>query len=180
LGGLGAMRRLFYHDTQISSLPIYKAHIKTFVQYAAAEALVREITMQKLKQAAANKKKRSKKTIEMSVVCLKTWKIHQETQRVVKREKQKIIDDKRKTAAEKAAGKGKSKGKGKGKNKSKNNGQLVIKVPGEAIDSLFREDHEDDEIEAQLAAELEATTLNAATTITRSSRTRRAPVRYRQ
>ena len=33
---------------------------------------------------------------------------------------------------------------------------------------------------SQLAAELEATTLNAATTTTRSSRTRRAPVRYRQ
>jgi hypothetical protein len=116
----------------------------------------------------------------MSVVCLKTCKIHQETQRVVEREKQKIINDKRKAAAEKAAGKGKSKSKGKSKNKSKNNGQLVIEVPGEAIDSLFREDHEDDEIEAQLAAELEATTLNAATTTTRSSRTRRAPVRYRQ
>jgi hypothetical protein len=140
LGGLGAMRKLFYHNTQIS-LPIYKAHIKTFVQYAAAEALVRETTMQKLKQAAANKKKRSKKTVGMSVVCLETWKIHQETQRVIKREKQKIIDDKRKAAAEKAAGKSKSKGKNKGKNKSKNNGQLVIEIPGEAIDSLFREDH---------------------------------------
>jgi hypothetical protein len=136
--------------------------------------------MQKLKQAAANKKKRSKKTVGMTVVCRETWEIHQETQRVAEREKQKIIDDKRKAAAEKAAGKGKSKGKGKGKNKGKNNSQLAIEVPGEAIDSLFREDHEDDEIEAQLAAELEATTLNAATTTTRSSRTRRAPVRYRQ
>ena len=116
----------------------------------------------------------------MSVVCLKTWEIYQETQRVIEREKQKIIDDKRKAAAKKAAGKGKSKDKDKGKNKSKNNGQLVIKVPGETIDSLFREDHEDDEIEAQLAAELEATALNAATTTSRSSRTRRAPVRYRQ
>jgi hypothetical protein len=100
---------------------------------------------------------------------------------VAKREKQKIIDDKRKAAAEKAAGKGKSKGKNKGKNKGKkNNNQLAIEVPGEAIDSLFREDYEDNEIKAQLAAELEATTLNAATTTTRSSRTRRAPVRYRQ
>jgi hypothetical protein len=32
-------------DTQTPSLPIYKAHIKTFVQHAAAEALVRETTM---------------------------------------------------------------------------------------------------------------------------------------
>jgi hypothetical protein len=125
------MRRLFYHDTQIFSLPIYKAHIKTFVQYAAAEALVRETTIQKLKQTAANKKKRSKKTVGMSVVCLETWKIYQKTQRVIEREKQKIIDNKRKTAAKKAAGKGKSKGKDKGKNISKNNGQLVIEIPGE-------------------------------------------------
>jgi hypothetical protein len=120
----------------------------------------------------------------MSVVCPETWEIHQEAQRVAEREKQKIIDDERKTAAEKAAGKskskGKGKGKGKGKNKGKNNGQLAIEVPGEAIDLLFREDHGDDEIEAQLAAELEAITFNAATTTTRSSRTRRAPVRYRQ
>jgi hypothetical protein len=99
---------------------------------------------------------------------------------VTEREKQKIIDDKRKAAAEKAAGKGKSKGKDKGKNKGKNNGQLAIEIPGEAIDLLFREDHENNEIEAQLAAELEAIILNAATTITRSSRIRRAPVRYRQ
>jgi hypothetical protein len=75
-----------------------------------------------LKQIAANKKKRSKKTVKISVVYLKTWKIHQKTQRVIKREKQKIINDKYKAAAEKAAGKGKSKGKDKSKNKSKNNG----------------------------------------------------------
>jgi hypothetical protein len=43
--------------------------------------------MQKLKQAAANKKKRSKKIIKISVVCLKTWEIHQETQRMAEREK---------------------------------------------------------------------------------------------
>jgi hypothetical protein len=57
---------------------------------------------------------------------------------------------------------------------------LAIEVPGEAIDSLFREDYKNNKIEAQLAAELEAITLNAATTTTRSSRTRRALVRYRQ
>jgi hypothetical protein len=99
---------------------------------------------------------------------------------VAEREKQKIINNKRKTAAKKVASKGKNKGKGKGKNKGKNNNQLAIKVPGEAINSLFREDHKNDKIKTQLAAELEATTLNAATTTTRSNRTRRAPVKYRQ
>jgi hypothetical protein len=77
--------------------------------------------MQKLKQAAANKKKRSKKTVGMTVICPETWEIHQKRQRVAKREKQKIINNKRKAAAKKAAGKGKSKSKGKGKNKDKDN-----------------------------------------------------------
>jgi hypothetical protein len=59
-------------DTQTPFLPIYKAHVKIFIQYATTETLVRETTMQKLKQAAANKKKRSKKTIKMTVVCPET------------------------------------------------------------------------------------------------------------
>jgi hypothetical protein len=42
----GIINRL---DIQTPSLPIYKAHVKTFVQHAAAEALVREATIQKLK-----------------------------------------------------------------------------------------------------------------------------------
>jgi hypothetical protein len=40
---------------------------------------------------------------------------------VTEREKQKIINDKRKVAAKKAAGKDKNKSKGKGKNKDKDN-----------------------------------------------------------
>jgi hypothetical protein len=47
--------------TQTPSLPTYRATVKAFVELTAAEALVRETTMKKLKEAAANKKKRSKK-----------------------------------------------------------------------------------------------------------------------
>ena len=56
-------------DTQTPSVAAYKTVIKTYVQHAAAEALVRDTTMKKLKEAAANKKKRSKKTIGLSTVC---------------------------------------------------------------------------------------------------------------
>jgi hypothetical protein len=69
---------------------------------------------------------------------------------------------------------GKSKGKGKDKNKGKNNNQLIIEILEKAIDH-----EEDDNIEVQLAAELEATTFNKVTTITRSGRIRRASIRYR-
>ena len=173
-------------NIQILSVTAYKTVIKTYVQHAAAEALVRDTTIKKLKEAAANKKKRSKKTIGLSTVCPETWEFHLETQRVAEREKQKVIDNKRKAAIKKAAGKSKSKtnekskGKGKGKNKGKDNEQLAIETSDEVIDSLFQEDHEedDDEIGAQLAAELDATTLDKITT-TRSNKIRRTPVRYR-
>jgi flagellar biosynthesis/type III secretory pathway protein FliH len=120
------------------------------------------------------------------VVCPETWEIHLQEQREAKRAKEETNKAKREAAAlrkangegkttGKATGKatGKSKGKGKGKNKGKNNDQLTIETSEEAID------HEDDDVEAQLAAELEATTLTEVTNTTRSSRIRRAPVRYR-
>jgi hypothetical protein len=57
---------------QISFLPTYKITVKIFVEYTAAEILIREITMKKLKETAANKKKRSKKIIRLIMICLET------------------------------------------------------------------------------------------------------------
>jgi hypothetical protein len=74
-------------DTQTPLIATYKTTIKTFVQYAAAKALVQDTTMNKLKEAAANKKKRSKQTVGLSCVCPETWEIHQEAQRIAKRAK---------------------------------------------------------------------------------------------
>jgi hypothetical protein len=76
----------------------------------------------------------------------------------------------------KAIGKatGKSKDKGKSKNKGKNNNQLTIKISKKVIDH-----EEDDNVEIQLAAELEVIILNEITTTIRSNRIRRASVRYR-
>jgi hypothetical protein len=58
---------------------------------------------------------------------------------------------------------------------------LTIKIFEKAINSLFRDiDYEeDDKVEVQLAAELEAIIFNEATTTTRSDRIRLSSVRYR-
>jgi hypothetical protein len=112
---------------------------------------------------------------------------HSKKQREKIRARDKINEAKRKTAANKTNSKdkskinSKSKNKDKGKNNSKNNNQLIIEISEKVINSLFRDINyeEDDEVEAQLAAELEAIIFNKATTTTRSGRIRRAPVRYR-
>jgi hypothetical protein len=63
-------------NIQILFLPIYKVIVKIFVEHTAAEVLIREITIKKLKKTAANKKKRSKKIIELTVIYSETWEIH--------------------------------------------------------------------------------------------------------
>jgi hypothetical protein len=63
-------------NIQIPSLSTYKAIVKIFVEYTAAETLIRKITIKKLKEAAANKKKRSKKIIGLTIIYPEAWKIH--------------------------------------------------------------------------------------------------------
>jgi hypothetical protein len=63
-------------NIQISSLPIYRAIVKIFIEHTIIEALVREITMKKLKKIAANKKKRSKKIIGLTIIYPETWEIY--------------------------------------------------------------------------------------------------------
>jgi hypothetical protein len=109
-----------------------------------------------LQEAAANKKKRSKKIIELNIVCPETWKIIQEKQREKIRARDEANEAKRKIAANKANGKGKgkingkNKCKSKGKKISKNNDQLIIEISKKVINSLFRDiDYEkDDGVEA--------------------------------
>jgi hypothetical protein len=63
-------------NIQTSSLSIYKAIVKIFVKYTAAETLIRKIIIKKLKEAAANKKKYSKKIIGLTIIYPEAWKIH--------------------------------------------------------------------------------------------------------
>jgi hypothetical protein len=63
-------------NIQIFFLPIYRIIVKAFIEYTAAEVLIREITIKKLKETAANKKKRSKKTVGLIIIYLETWEIH--------------------------------------------------------------------------------------------------------
>jgi hypothetical protein len=59
----------------IFSLPIYRAIVKIFIDYTAAEVLVRDLQIKKLQKIAANKKKRSKKIIKLNIIYSETWKI---------------------------------------------------------------------------------------------------------
>jgi hypothetical protein len=63
-------------NIQISSLSIYRITVKIFVEHTAAEILIREITIKKLKETAANKKKRSKKIIGLTLIYSETWEIY--------------------------------------------------------------------------------------------------------
>jgi hypothetical protein len=62
---------------QIFFLPIYKIIVKIFINYTAAETLIRNLQMKKLQKTATNKKKRSKKIIKLNIIYLKTWEIIQ-------------------------------------------------------------------------------------------------------
>jgi hypothetical protein len=64
-------------NIQTPFLPIYRATVKIFVDYTAAEALIRDLQMKKLQEIAANKKKRSKKIIRLNIVYPETWEIIQ-------------------------------------------------------------------------------------------------------
>jgi hypothetical protein len=63
-------------NIQISSLSIYRITVKIFVEHTAAEILIREITIKKLKETAANKKKRSKKIVGLTIIYSETWEIY--------------------------------------------------------------------------------------------------------
>jgi hypothetical protein len=62
-------------NIQIPSLSIYRATVKTFVDYIITETLIRDLQIKKLQKIAANKKKRSKKIIELNIIYPKTWEI---------------------------------------------------------------------------------------------------------
>jgi hypothetical protein len=64
-------------NIQTFFLSIYKIIVKIFVNYIIAEILIRDFQMKKLQKIATNKKKSSKKIIELNIIYLKTWEIIQ-------------------------------------------------------------------------------------------------------
>lgn len=176
-------------NTETPSLPTYRATIKGYIDYQAAIGLIRDLQMQKLREVAANKKKRSKQTVGWTVIDPDAWNAilaGEEDQRREKEAKANEITQKKQAAANKKAiteAKKKAKTAVK-KNNRKGTKVTAIDADAEAIDLLFQDiDYgEPERVEAQLAAQLEATTLNEATidqATSRSGRIRRAPVRFR-
>jgi hypothetical protein len=55
-------------NTETPSLPTYRATIKGYVDYQVVIRLIRDLQMQKLREVAANKKKRSKQTVGLTVI----------------------------------------------------------------------------------------------------------------
>jgi hypothetical protein len=180
------------------SISTYQKTVKNYVDYQAALALVRDLQMKKLRDVAANKKRRSKQTVGYTVIDPEKWEAIQEGERELQHRKEAKANElarkkeaiaEKKAAAEakkvaKVAGKAAGKAAGKKINKEgeKTDHSAVIDEVEEAIALLFQDiDYEDPTgVEAQLVAELEAVTLNTnEATTTRSSRTRRAPVRFR-
>jgi hypothetical protein len=89
------------------SIAIYRANVKGFVDYKAAQARIRRHELGLMRTAAANKKKRSKKTVRCSIVDPKTWEIIEKGERQMLKIKEtkanEIAQKKKKTAKKKAA-----------------------------------------------------------------------------
>ncbi len=177
-------------NTTTPSIPTYQKTIKNYVDYQAAIVLIRDLQIKELKNVAANKKKRTKQIVGCIVINPERWEAIQEGERELQRSKEakvnKLARKRETTAKKKAAVKTKKTAKAAGKKSNKKDKKAdhsaVIDEAEEAITLLFQDiDYGDpNEVEAQLVAELEATTLNTnEVTTTRSGRTRRAPVRFR-
>jgi hypothetical protein len=171
------------------SIPTYQKTIKDYVDYQAAIALVRDLQMKELRDVAANKK-RTKQIVRCTVIDPEGWEAIQEGERELQRSKEakanELARKRETTVKKKAAVEAKKAAKAAGKKSNKKGKKAdhlaVIDEAEEAIALLFQDiDYGDpNEVEAQLVAELEATTLNTnEVTTTRNGRTRRAPVRFR-
>ena len=146
--------------------------------------------MKKLRDVAANKKKRTKETVGCTIIDSEGWEAIQEGERALQHRKEakanELVRKREATAEKKAAAEAKKVAKTAGKKNNKKGKKAdhsaAINEAEKAIVLLFQDINYGgpDGVEAQLVAELEATTLNTnEATTTRSGRTRRAPGRFR-
>jgi hypothetical protein len=177
-------------STATPSIPTYQKTIKNYVDYQATLTLIRDLQMKKLRDVTVNKKKRTKQTVGCTVIDPEGWEAIQEGERALQHRKEakanELARKREATAEKKAAAEAKKVAKAAGKKNNKKGKKAdhsaAIDEVEEAIALLFQDtDYGDSNgVEAQLVAELEAVTLNTnEATTTRSSRTRRAPVRFR-
>jgi hypothetical protein len=88
------------------SIAIHRANVKRFVDYKAAQARIKGHELGLMRIATTNKKKRSKKTVECSIVDPETWEAIEKGERQmlkIKETKANEIAQKKKEAAKKKA-----------------------------------------------------------------------------
>jgi len=88
-------------DTATPSIDLYKRQLKAFIDWNFAEGVIKDRENKALRQAQANKKKRSKKTIPLTIINTDAWDEYKE--QLLNREANK----KRKNAGPKNSRKGK-------------------------------------------------------------------------
>ncbi len=70
-------------STAIPLIVIYRANVKVYIDYKAAQERIKAHELNLIKKAVANKKKRLKKIVGCSVVDPKTWEAIIETEKNV-------------------------------------------------------------------------------------------------
>ena len=146
--------------------------------------------MKKLRNVTTNKKKRTKQTVKYTIINPKKQEAIQEGEKILQRSKKakanKLTRKKKLLQRRRLRLKQKRQQRLQGKRiiikNKKTNHSATINKTEEAIILLFQNINYGDpnKVKTQLITELEATTLNTnKTTTTRSGRTRRAPVRFR-
>jgi hypothetical protein len=186
-------------STATPSIAIYRANVKAYIDYKAAQERIKAHELSLIRNAVANKKKRSKKTVGCSVVDPETWETILEAEKIAQATKEanakeaaqkKDQSAKKKAAAEakkiaaaanrvtnkaaKAAEEAKKKNNRKGKKAGHSQG---IKDPEGAIQNLFWDEAEtiEEDVIEQLNAELQAATNETSRIRPRPQRTTRAP-----
>jgi hypothetical protein len=69
-------------STDTSSIAIYRANVKAYVDYKAAQERIKAHELSLIKKVVANKKKRSKKTVGCSVINPETWEAILEAKKI--------------------------------------------------------------------------------------------------
>jgi hypothetical protein len=170
-------------DTDISFLPVYRITVKNYIKYQLFIALIRNFQINKLREIAANRKKRSKRIIKYTIINSEKWEAIKENERELQRNKEEKVNEfarkkqataKKKIEAEvkkivnttnRAANKVAKESEAAKKNNEKDKKagySAIINEIEKAIQLLFQniDYKEPNKVEIQLIAELEITTFN--------------------
>jgi hypothetical protein len=75
-------------STDTPSIASHRANVKAYIDYKAAQERIKAHELSLIKEAVANKKKRSKKTVGCSVVDPETWEAILEAEKIAQATKE--------------------------------------------------------------------------------------------